>query len=357
MILLEGTLGLDFINEHMIELANYLDEFAKNNMGGFKTIAASLGAVFALIVAGMQAYKVMSLQQGRFDILAIARPILFAFILANWVHVVNIVTFPGKKLEIYFQDKYEVEKEMVVEKREERKKAAKEVTEKLREKRAAVKEAERAVSAGEDKNFMSQAIDWVTDGFDKMGDIVTGWLVTAESYFAGWIESLFVWVGELFWQCSVYFIFLLKAIYMAVLVLFGPIYMMFSILPAWKDTWTQWVGRAVSVSLYGAMAYLVMIFSMQLMKYGIEADIKTLTFVASGDEGLGSYMASTFGTSIQTLVGLVCGAMAMKTVPEIATWAIPGTGLINSANSFMHGTASRIQGGATGIANKLGKKQ
>ena len=131
MILLDGTLGLDFINKHMIELANYLDEFTQNNMGGLKTIAASLGAVFALIVAGIQAYKVMSLQQGRFDILAIARPVLFAFILANWGVVVNCVTFPGKQLENYFREKYEVEKTLVVEKREERKKAAKEVTEKL----------------------------------------------------------------------------------------------------------------------------------------------------------------------------------------------------------------------------------
>lgn len=355
MILLDGTLGLDFINDHMIELANYLDKFTKDNMGGFKTIAASLGAVFALIVAGIQTYKVMSLQQGKFDILAIARPVLFAFILANWGAVVNCVTFPGSKLEKYFQGKYEVEKTLVVEKREERKKAAKEVTEKLREKRAAVKAAERAASAGEDKNFMSQAVDWVTDGFDKMEDIVTGWLATAESYFASWIESLFVWIGELFWQCSVYFIFLLKAIYMAVLVLFGPIYMMFSILPAWKDTWTQWVGRAVSVSLYGAMAYLVMIFSMQLMKYGIEYDIIVLNDVASGDEGLGSYMASSIGTSIQTLVGLVCGTMAMKTVPEIATWAVPAGGMAQSSSAFMAGTASRIQGTATRAVNKLSK--
>lgn len=354
MILLDGTLGLDFINEHMIELANYLDEFTKNNMGGFKTIAASLGAVFALIVAGIQAYKVMSLQQGRFDILAIARPVLFAFILANWGVVVNCVTFPGKQLENYFREKYEVEKTLVVEKREERKKAAKEVTEKLREKKAAVEAAERAASAGEDKNFMSQAVDWVTDGFDKMGDIITGWLATAQSYFANWIESLFMWIGELFWQCSVYFIFLLKAIYMAVLILFGPVYMMFSILPAWKDTWAQWVGRAISVSLYGAMAYLVMIFSMQLMKYGIMADTDILNEIASGDEGLGSYMASSFGTSIQTLIGLICGTMAMKTVPEIATWAVPSQP-IQASGQFLAGTASRIQSSATGAVSKLGK--
>lgn len=354
MILLDGTLGVDFINQHMVDLANYLNTFTKSNVSEFKIIAKSLGAVFALIVAGIQAYKVMSLQQGKFDILAIARPVLFAFIIVNWEGVVNCVTFPGSKLEVYFQKKYEVTKTEVVTIREERKKAAKEVTEKLREKRAAVKAAERAASAGEDKNFMSQAVDWVTDGFDKMGDIVTGWLATAESYFASWIESLFVWIGELFWQCSVYFIFLLKAIYMAVLVLFGPIYMAFSILPAWKDTWTQWVGRAVSVSLYGAMAYLVMIFSMQLMKYGIEYDIIVLNDVASGDEGLGSYMASSIGTSIQTLVGLVCGTMAMKTVPEIATWAVPGQA-IHASGQFMAGTASRIQGTATRAVNKLSK--
>ena len=339
---LDATLGLDFINDHMIELANYLETFANSNMTVLISAASGLGAIFALIVAAIQAYKMMTLN-GKFEILTIARPILFAFILSQWTGVVSIVCTPGNLIEDWFQQKFEQEKTRVVELREERKEAADNVAEARREKRAAVAEAERAAEGSEDKSFMSQIGDYISDGFEAITDNITGWLAAKEAYFANLIESAIVWIGELFWQCHVYFIFLLKAIYTTVLVMFGPIYIVCSILPAWKDTWTQWVGKMVSVSLYGAMAYLVMILSMQLMKYGIQVDTATLTAISEGESGIWNYWSSGLGTTIQTIIGMVVGAWALRTVPEIASWAIPSN-LIQGANSFIQGTSAKMTG-------------
>ncbi len=339
---LDATLGLDFINDHMIELANYLETFANSNMTVLISAASGLGAIFALIVAAIQAYKMMTLN-GKFEILTIARPILFAFILSQWTGVVSIVCAPGNLIEDWFQQKFEQEKTRVVELREERQEAAWNVMKITREKTAAVKEQEKASEASEDKNLWTQAIDYVTGGFEKMVEIATGGLAVIESYFSTLLENLFVWIGELFWQCHVYFIFLLKAIYTTVLVMFGPIYIVCSILPAWKDTWTQWVGKMVSVSLYGAMAYLVMILSMQLMKYGIQVDTAVLTKIDAGDAGLTNFFGSLMGTRIQTLIGMIVGAWALRTVPEIASWAIPSN-LIQGANSFIQGTSAKMTG-------------
>lgn len=346
MIPLDATLGLDFINDHMIELANYLETFSRSNMKVLVGAASALGAIFALVVAAIQAYKMMTLN-GKFEILTIARPILFAFILSQWTGVVSIVCTPGNLIEDWFQAKFEAEKVRVIELREERKEAADKVAELRREKRAAAAEAEKASEAGEDKSLFSQAIDFVTGGFEEMGDVVTGWLAAAEAYFANMIEGLIVWIGELFWQCHVYFIFLLKAIYTTVLVMFGPIYIACSILPVWKDTWTQWVGKMVSVSLYGAMAYLVMILSMQLMKYGIQVDTAVLTQIGEGESGIWNYWSSGLGTAAQTAIGMFVGAWALRTVPEIASWAIPGN-IIQGANSFLQGTSGK----ATGTVSK-----
>lgn len=346
MIPLDATLGLDFINDHMIELANYLETFANSNMTVLISAASGLGAIFALIVAAIQAYKMMTLN-GKFEILTIARPILFAFILSQWTGVVSIVCAPGNLIEDWFQQKFEQEKTRVVELREERQEAADNVAEARREKRAAVAEAERAAEGSEDKSIMSQIGDYISDGFEAITDNITGWLAAKEAYFANLIESAIVWIGELFWQCHVYFIFLLKAIYTTVLVMFGPVYIVCSILPAWKDTWTQWVGKMVSVSLYGAMAYLVMILSMQLMKYGIQVDTATLTAISEGESGIWNYWSSGLGTTIQTIIGMVVGAWALRTVPEIASWAIPSTA-IQSANHFIQGTSSK----ATGTVSK-----
>lgn len=342
MIPLDTTLGLDFINDHMIELANYLEKFANSNMTVLVSAASGLGAVFALIVAAIQAYKMMTLN-GKFEILTIARPILFAFILSQWPAVVSIVCTPGNLIEDWFQQKFEQEKVRVVELRSERQEAAWNVMKTTREKAAAVNEQQKAAQAGEDKNLFTQAIDYITNGFDEMVEVATGGFAVIESYFSTLLENFIVWIGELFWQCHVYFIFLLKAIYTTVLVMFGPIYIACSILPAWKDTWTQWVGKMVSVSLYGAMAYLVMILAMQLMKYGIQVDTAVLTKIDSGEAGIVNYFGSLMGTRIQTLIGMIVGAWALRTVPEIASWAVPSSA-IQSANHFMQGTSSKMTG-------------
>ena len=147
---------------------------------------------------------------------------------------------------------------------------------------------------------------------------------------------------------------------MAAAVLFGPIYMVCSILPAWRDSWQQWVGRVVSISFYGAMAYLVMIFSMQLMKYGIEADTKAMTAVMNGTDGVGTSINSSFGTIISTTLTMFCAAQAMSSVPEIASWVIPSQA-IHAAGGFMGGTTGvshrmMNKGGMMGLSKGASKK-
>ena len=344
MIPLDATLGFDFINDHMIELANYLETFSRSNMKVLVGAGSALGAIFALVVAAIQAYKMMTMN-GKFEILTIARPILFAFILSQWTGVVSIVCTPGKLMENWFREKCEVEKVKIIQLREERKKAAAELTDKLREKAAASMEAKNSSQGPQkDKDYLMELAE---HAFENVINTVTGWIVAAEAFFANILQSIIQWIGELVWQIHVYFIFLLKAIYTTVLVMFGPIYIACSILPAWKDTWTQWVGKMVSVSLYGAMAYLVMILAFQLMKYGIQVDTSALTKIANGESGLWNYIVSSLGTTVQTFISMIVGAWALRTVPEIASWAIPSNA-IQSANHFIQGTS----GNATGKVSK-----
>ena len=62
-----------------------------------------------------------------------------------------------------------------------------------------------------------------------------------------------------------------------------------------------------------------------------------------GDAGLTNYFGSLMGTRIQTLIGMIVGAWALRTVPEIASWAIPSN-LIQGANSFIQGTSAKMTG-------------
>jgi hypothetical protein len=348
MILLQaqGSPGIPIFNEHMIELTNYLGKFVAKNLTMFQSTALALGSIFVLIVAAGMAYKMMTLN-GKLDILQLLRPLLIALVLSNWPKFVPIVTAPGEAIETEFSRIYTGELQTVIDLREQRMAAANSVGEKLREKQAAAREAERAMN--ESEGALDKIWNIAENAFEMMTATLKGWLAVAETYFLNLIEKIIVWAAELIWQISVYFIFLLKAIYLAALSIFGPISIACSVLPTWKDAWSTWLGRTISVSFYGAMAYLVMIFSLQLVKYGLSTDISVLNQIAANEAGIIDYMASNFGTTMQTVIGLLCGAVAMKSVPEIASWIVPSS-IAQSAQSFYQGTAGRING-------KIGIKQ
>lgn len=345
--ILDATLGLDFINTHMIHLSNYMGKFTTENLSTFTNIARALGAIFAMIAIAMHLYKVMGRGEA-IDILAIMRPFAFALVLGVWPGFCNMLTYPGQLLEGHFASVFEIEKNKVYEKREQRNQAAWEYADQIRERKAAAEQAKAAAGENSDESLLSAAWDYCADAVTWVKDQFKSWTFIGESYMNGWIESGLMWIGELFWQCGVYFIFLIKNIYLCVLTMFGPIFMMASILPAWQSKWSDWVGKMVHVSFYGVMAYIVMIFSLQLMIYTVGADTAALT-KATANLSVGEYTGNMFGSFTLTLTSMIVGFMALRMVPELATWVFP-SGIIHSASGFVSGAT----GSMTGTSKKAG---
>lgn len=346
--LLETTLGLDFLNTHMIELSNYMGKFTTTNLTTFTDVARALGAIFAMIAIAMQLYKTMGRGEA-IDILAIMRPFLFAMILAFWSGFCNMLMYPGHALESHFEKVFEIEKEKVYIKRDLRNEAAWEYSEKIRERKAAAEQAKEAAGENSDESILSAAWDYLSNASEWVADQFRSWTFIAESYLNGWFENAIMWLGELFWQCMVYFIFLLKNIYLCVLTMFGPIFIIASILPAWQDSWSKWIGKVVHVSFYGVMAYIVMIFSLQLMMYTIEADTNALTRITA-DLGIGEYTGNLWGSTSLTITSMIVGYMALKMVPELAAWVFPSE-YIHAAGGFVTGMTNKVTSGGSKVAN------
>lgn len=324
-------------------------------------VGLAVGTIFALIVVAQIAYKSM-LGKGGIDILGAMRPILFAFIITNWYVVAHSLFSLTQPIQYAFATLYEQHCQEVNTLREERRLAANSVYEKYKEVKAQEqlsKEAQDEVindqnsDEGSTKSGISGTIqDLFSDlfnGADDVGKLFVADSIADQNSMSDLIENMIVWLGEIYWEINCYFIFLMKNIFLGVLVVFGPITMACSILPIWKDAWSQWVGRMVSVSLYGAMAYLVMIFSMQLIKYGIRADINSFNAAVNDNAVLFAYMRDTCGHAGLYLVTMLCGAIALKTVPEMVTWVIPSD-TARTAAQFMEGmteVTSRAQKMAT----------
>ena len=339
--LLEATLGLDFLNTHMIELSNYLGKFTTTHLTAFTDLARVLGAIFAMITVAMHLYKTMGRGEA-IDILAIAKPILFAFVLAWWSAFCNLLMYPGTAMEKHFSEVFEIEKNKIYELREKRNEAAWKYSDKVRERKAAAEQAKQSAGQDSDQNVISAAMDFLSDAGNWLLEQVKSWALIAETHLADCFESFIMWMGELFWQCAVYFSFLIKNIYLCVLTMFGPVFVITSILPAWQGKWAEWVGKVIHVSFYGVMAYIVMIFTLQLMYYTIDADIKVLTKMTA-DLDIGEYSSGLFGSSCLTLVAMIVGYQALKMVPELASWVFPASP-IQSTRGFIQGMINNTQG-------------
>lgn len=312
---------VDLINTHLLDYGGKLS----NHMLG---IANALGAIFAICVAAAKAYKVMA-KGDALDVLDIMRPLAFAFVLAIWPAVCNTLIMPGRYIESYMRAQYVKAAQEMDQLQLDRTELALKVFEDITRKKATAEEA----TGDSDSSIWSKVGDMV----DSVIDIISNTLTLGIIHVSYFIEWLIVHIGKMVFAVCVYIVFLTKVLYLTVLWMFGPIYMVCSILDVWKDSWSQWVGRVVTVSMYGAMAYLVMTFSSYMICMTLQSDIHKLTQIQlHPDIGMGEYLKSGFGTTIMTVVGYMTGAIAMGTVNELASFTFPSS-VMMGASGFVSG--------------------
>lgn len=333
------------------EMENYIWSLDGGLWGTLQDAGLALGAVFSLVIVARIAYRAMIQEEG-IDILALLRPVLVAFVLANWYWVTTCLHSLTEPIEDSMKYMYEYQANELGRLRDKRSAASLDIIGRLRTEAAKAEVMNRTEESVEAQNTADTDID---DGDDdvsntlseKFGDmyypdgmeLAASGLIITNSYDSQFWEWLIMWIGEITWEVSCYFIFLIKNIYLAVLVFFGPVTIACCILPVWKDEWATWVGRMISVSLYGAMAYLIMTIAMKLIEFGLVTDISTLEQAGREETVLYSfikYKSDLLGTLSLYLIALFTGSAALYMVPSVATWAIPSS-VARSVNSFIGG--------------------
>jgi len=142
----------------------------------------------------------------------------------------------------------------------------------------------------------------------------------------------------------VYIIFIVQIIFSTILIILGPFSVAASILPAFRDSFSTWIARFVSVNLYSGIAYLVMYVSSLFQHYAMEAEI-TRYQVLVGTAGPDLEKLTVFASSGLLSFGIVIctyviGALTMLTVPSISTWIISTSGISSAASTMGRGASN-----------------
>lgn len=336
----------ELIDKFLLELFEGLHDKIGVLFGEFIGDAQALAACFMLIYFGMESFKMMSGDK-KLEIMPLLRPFALGLVLMFWIPFVNLVDEPAEYLTATSKAMFNNQLDEVEMLSRNRYALIDSVAVELMKTSL---EVERAEDEVKEKKWYEFGID-----FSAIGDKIAGLWV----YVIGKIKMLFFQIIEFvvvtIWQVCIYFVFFLQIIFQGILAILGPLAIAFSILPAFRDAWVQWISRYISVSLYACIAYIVLSISLVIMQYSLEREIEILEYALSNEAAFVMYTSMSSGGVNMFIITCLIGAVSMLTIPFVSTWIISTTGVGHAIGGMVAGTmviakagAGAASGGAAG---------
>jgi hypothetical protein len=309
-----------------------------SHFGLFIGDAQALAAIFMIIFFAIKSYEMISGDKP-LEVMPLLRPFGLVLIILWWGAFVKMVAFPTDLVASQTEQMFESEQTNVDDLRYERSVLMLAVANSL-----ITYQAQTEVAAKESDTWYGQAWDSVTSTLKQgISDVISPVLelknrltIGMQLLFTQLLELLGIWVLRI----SVYIVFMIQIIYSSVLVILGPFSVAVSILPAFRQSFYDWVARFISVSLYSGIAYLVMYLCALMQEYALQSEISRYQ-VLVGQNGTAADLAKlawfasngilSFGTVI---VVFFIGALCMFTVPSISTWIVNTAGIGSAASTF-----------------------
>lgn len=367
---------LDVANSFIMKLLNRLDNYMLDfiwfkgmvRKGDYLwddmvPVAMALGAVFSLIVVGKLAYKAMVLEEN-IDFMKLWKPIAMALVISNWYVVTYSIFSLTQPFEDYFREGFYAKNAEIIALQDLRVESVNKLAEMNRakagesimgdqmEEHALTRKdvSGREVSVNEDEindiiisTYGESYLDMNPMPKDENGEELPKLDSTDEIKSVAVqsiMERVFIWIAEVIWSCAVLFIFLVRAFFLTVLVLFGPVYMAASILPAWEDAWKEWLERYIPICFLGAAAFLGLIFASHIIIWGLKNDTANWQQFVSSEKAWYEWLAHVIWRFICS-IGLYITALFTATgvigaTFELATYFFP--------SKMIHGAAQMYQG-------------
>lgn len=313
----------------------------------FITDAKALAAIFMIVYFAIKSYEMM-VGDRRMEIMPLLRPFGLAMVILWWGTFVKVIAFPTDLVANQTEQMFESEQNTVNDLRFNRANLMLAVANSLYTFQAQTEVAEK-----ESDTWYGQAWDAVTSTVKQgIADVVSPLLelknrltVGMQLLFTQLLELLGIWILRI----ATYIVFMIQIIYSSILIILGPFAVAVSILPAFRDSFSTWIARFISVNLYSGIAYLIMYLCGLMQEYALESEISKYQELV-GQNGTAAnlekmaWFASngilSFGTVI---IVFIIGAICMFTVPSISTWIISTSGVSSASSNFGRG-ATTIHG-------------
>ena len=351
------TMGLPSIDESLDKLLVAMESFPKSAiLGNAVGYARVIGLCLALCMGSYECWMMM-LGRRAVDVLRLLRIVGLSVCITSSTWICNSLQSPGKALEY-------TTKAMALAKNKEvaaleRKVAEKqgEYLDRLREVQDSIEAAKQIEAIGEDAHWWDKLIY----SMENLGSTIENYAqraaVAAETKISEWINDVIRFVGELIFQMSYYGMLIAQRIFLTILAMFAPIIFALSIVPPWSSAWAQWIGKYLSLSLWGFVVYMCLYYVDFILLYNLQEDITAYSKLLEGDVTswgqIGALGIQGIGSNCMYAMGMLVGAYVIRFVPEVASWLVPG-GVSSSAGSTAGAVATGVVSGAASGAVTAG---
>ena len=303
--------------------------------------AQALSAIFMLIFFSIKAYEMMSGDR-QLEVMPLLRPFGLVMVILWWSAFTRVVAFPTDIVENKTEALFNGSQTQINDLRLQRAQLMVTVADSLMTMQAQTEMASNEAGTWYEKAWESVKSS-VKDGFAQIWNPIielrNRMQVSFQLLATSLLETLALWILRI----CVYIIFIVQIIFSVILIILGPFAVAVSILPAFRDSFTTWIARFVSVNLYSGIAYLVMYVASLFQQYALEAEItryqELLATSGNSMEKLGWFASNGILSFGMVIVTFLIGGLTMLTVPSISTWIVSTSGITSAASTMGSGAA------------------
>jgi hypothetical protein len=310
--------------------------------------ATALCAIFMLLYFALKSYEMM-LGKSRLDLLPLFRPFALLLVVLYWSQFVSIVSFPGELIAHKAKARYEANVSVIDAKALERRKLINEALMRINTTAGEVKET-KELSDNWAVRMAQEAGNAVVDAVGAVKDKLFSSFALIKAEISFWMGKIVEFLALCFFRLCVYLIMFIQIIFSSILIILGPFAFAMSILPAFRDSYTAWIARFISVSLYTGIAYIILNIVMAMLAFTMDQEIQRLTFLLKPDHTneFMAWAAASPGLLGYYLVGLLLGGVCLLTVPSISTWVVASSGINSAVGVAGRAASAAVSGGVSG---------
>ncbi len=368
------TMGLPSIDESLDKLLVAMETFPNVAvLGDAVGLARIIGLCLALCVGSYECWMMMLGKRGM-DVMKLLRIVGISICISCSSYICSALQSPGKGLETVTKAMAQSKNKEVAAFELKVAQKQSEYLERLREVQDSISTAQQVAAIGEDANWWDKLIYNVENLGNTINNYAQRAAVAAETKVSEWINDVIRFVGELVFQMSYYGILVAQRIFLAIMMIFCPIMFALSLAPPWNSAWSQWMGKYLSLTLWGFVTYMCLYYIDFILLYNLQQDLIAYNHLLTGSVNswsqIGALGLQGIGSNCMYAMGMLVGAYIIRFVPEVASWLVPGgvssgvagtsgawaMGAVMTAGSAAATATGMAAGGASSIAGAIGSK-